>query len=222
MAPATEDNSLRGKLRRARHEWRSRKADRAYTRSYDDVAPAEAAGPRAAVYRGQMGRTHQRAARMQDAARSGARFQMPAFIGRIFDALSIERLPVRPGFVYSALVLACVAFVAFSVFPAAQDYYLQSRVNDQLAAEYEAVLARNEELEQHVATLQTDEGIEQLAHENLGWVKDGDHSVSIVVDGSADPGSDSLSATGAVAEGSVPTPETWYSPVLDVVFGYEG
>ena len=214
-------SSLRDKLQRARHDWRSRKADRAYTRSYDDEPPSPAAGPRAAVYRGQMGRAHQRAARMQDAARPGARFQMPAFLGRIFDALP-SRLPVRPGFVYSALVLACVAFVAFSVFPAAQDYYVQSRVNDQLVAEYQAVLSRNQELEQHVAALQTDEGIEQLAHESLGWVKDGENAVSVVTDGSADPGSDSLSETGAVVEGSVPTPETWYSPVLDVVFGYEG
>ena len=215
------DTSLRGKLRKARRDWKSRKADRAYTRSYGDM-PSEPSGPRAAVYEGRMGRTHQRAARMQESARGGSGFRMPAFLSGIAEALSFDRLPVRPWFIYSALVVVCFAIVSVNVYPAAQNYYLQSRVNDQLAAEYQAVLERNEELEQHVAALQTDEGMEELAHESLGWVKDGDHSVSIVTDGSADPGTGALSETGSIVEGSVPTPETWYSPFLDVVFGYEG
>ena len=214
--------SLRSRVNKARHDWRSRKADRAYARDYDDARASAPAGPRPAVYRGQMGRTHQRSARMQDASRTASGFQTPAFLEGIFRVIRIDRLPVRPAFVYSALALMCAAFFAFNVFPAAQDYYLQSRANDQLAAEYQAVLDRNAELEQHVAALQTDEGMEELAHESLGWVKDGEHSVSILTEGSADPGSGTLSETGAIIEGSVPTPETWYSPVLDVVFGYEG
>ncbi|MDO4533548.1 MAG: septum formation initiator family protein [Coriobacteriia bacterium] len=217
-----EDTSLRGRVRKAQHDWRSRKADRAFTRDYEDVSTPAQEGSRAAVYRGKMGRTHQRAARMQQTSRTSSGFQMPAFLSGILDAIPLERLSVRPVFIYSALALMCAAFFAFNVFPAAQDLYLQSRANDQLAAEYQAVLDRNAELEQHVAALQTDEGMEELAHESLGWVKEGEHSVSILTEGSANPGSDTMSDTGTILEGSVPAPETWYSPVLDVVFGYEG
>jgi hypothetical protein len=64
--------------------------------------------------------------------------------------------------------------------------------------------------------------MEELAHESLGWVREGENSVSVLTDGSADPGTSSLAETESVVEGSVPAPETWYSPFLDAVFGYEG
>ena len=215
-------SGLRERLRKARHEQRHRKADRAFSREYDDAAPAmEDGAPRAAVYEGRMGRTHHRAARMQT---PGSQFgsRIAGFFSGILSALSLDRIVMRPWFAWTAVTVMCVVLAANAIYPAAQDYYLQTRANDQLAAEYAALVDRNEELEQHVQALQTDEGIAELAHESLGWVTEGEHSVSVLTDGSSNPGSASLSSTEAVAEGSVPAPETWYSPVLDAVFGYEG
>jgi cell division protein FtsB len=212
--------SIAERLRKARHDRRHRKADRAFSRDYAEEIPANE-GPRAAVYRGKMGRQHQRAARMQS---QGSRFtlKMPAFLAGIIQALSLDRIVFRPWFAVTAVTVFCVAIMATNVYPAAQDYYLQMRSNDQLAAEYQAILDRNAELEDHVAALQTDEGMEELAHESLGWVREGENSVSVLTDGSADPGTSSLAETESVVEGSVPAPETWYSPFLDAVFGYEG
>ena len=213
------DTSLIGRLRKARHESRHRKADRAFSRDYAQDVPSED-GPRAAVYRGKMGRQHQRAARMQS-SESQFSLHMPAFLVNAVHALSLDRIVFRPWFAVTAVSIFCVVVVAGGVYPAAQDYYLQMRANDRLAAEYEALVDRNAELESHVAALQTDEGMEELAHESLGWVREGENSVSVLTDGSADPGTSALAETQSVAEGSVPAPETWYSPVLDVVFGYE-
>ena len=212
--------SLAARLKKVRHDRRHRQADRAFARDYDAPAPADE-GPRAAVYKGKMGRQHQRATRMQAQA-PGFSLHMPAFLSGIIEALKLDRLVFRPWFAVTAVTVFCVVLVAGSVYPAAQDYYLQLRANDQLAAEYEAIVERNAELEDHVEALKTDEGMEELAHVSLGWVAEGENAVSVLTDGSAEPGTSTLSETEAVAEGSVPAPETWYSPVLDAFFGYKG
>lgn len=214
-----ERRTLRGRLHKVRHDMRARKADRAFARDYVQETGGDE-GPRAAVYEGRMGRTHHRATRMQETARTG--FTMPAFVSGIVGALSLDRLLAHRWFAGATIAVAFVLFAFTSIYPTAQAYYLQTRANDQLAAEYQAVVDRNTELEQHVSALQTDEGMEQLAHESLGWVREGEHSVSIQVGDSADLGSNKMGDTSAVAEGSVPAPETWYSPVLDAVFGYKG
>ena len=214
-----ERRTLRSRLRKARHDMRARKADRVFSRDYAQEVGGDE-GPRAAVYEGRMGRTHHRASRMQETARTG--FAMPAFISGIAEALSLDRLLAHRWFAGATLAVMFTLFAFTSLYPTAQEYYLQTRANDQLAAEYQAVVDHNTELEQHVSALQTDEGMEQLAHESLGWVREGEHSVSIQIGDSADLGSNKMGDTGAVTEGSVPTPETWYSPVLDVVFGYKG
>ena len=216
----TRRQSIGMRLREARRKQRRRRADRAFSRDYDAPAP-EDNGPRAAVDKGKMGRQHQRATRMQA---QGPQFSLhlPAFATGIIQSLSLDRIVFRPWFAITGVTIFCAVLLAVGVYPAAQDYYLQIRANDQLAAEYEAIVERNAELENHVQALQTDEGMEELAHESLGWVHEGENSVSVLTDGSANPSTGTLSDTGAVPVGSVPAPETWYSPVLDVVFGYEG
>lgn len=209
-----------GRVSQIRRDMRRRRADREFSRSYADAPAPDADAPRPALYRTKMGRQHQRAARMQ-AGNAGLGSRVLAGLRGIASSFSLSRLVVRPWFTRSVLVLGCVVLVACSVFPAARNYYVQMRSNDQLAAEYQAVLKRNGDLERHVEALKTDEGMEELAHENLGWIREGDNSVSVLTDGSSDPGSGAISKYDAVAEGSVPAPVTWYSPVLDALFGYE-
>ena len=207
----------RNPLRAASRKLRRWRADRTFERDYDQ-APEEAAGPRAALYKGEMGRTHQRSARMQQSASAGR----AVAAGSVFNLPVLRNLGNHWRAAVMLLVLACVGLSAYGIYPDAQNYYAQIRDNDQAQAEYQAVLERNDELGEHVAALQTDEGMEQLAHETLGWVMDGENSVSVIREGSSDIPSEAQDATAAVAEGSVPAPETWYSPILDEFFGYEG
>jgi cell division protein FtsB len=165
-----------------------------------------------------MGRSHQRSARMQargSQARASGGWALPSIplIGFL-----LGKRPLAAA-LFSVL---CLALFAAVVFPGVQDYYLQMRTNAQLEAEYQAVLQRNEELQQLVSTLQTDEGIEQLAHESLGWVREGEQSVSVMANGSSDIGSGTTVDSSSIPSGSVPAPTTWYSPALDALFGYEG
>jgi hypothetical protein len=97
--------------------------------------------------------------------------------------------------------------------------FLSSIDTSRMSAEAREV---HEELQQLVSTLQTDEGIEQLAHESLGWVREGEQSVSVMADGSSDIGSGTTVDSSSIPSGSVPAPTTWYSPALDALFGYEG
>lgn len=206
----------RGLLERARHAYRQRKADRSFDRNFAD-APSNDEGPRAALYKGKMGRTHQKAARMQDGPSANRRYSYGGANGPRGGFIGSH-----PRFIVCAIIIACFAFAVSSVYPDAQAYYLQMRANDQAAAEYQAILERNEELANHVTALQTDEGMEELAHESFGWVREGENSVSVLGEGTSDISADAKDQTSAIAEGSVPAPETWYSPILDPVFGYEG
>lgn len=212
-----EQEAPRNPLQKLRHDYRQWKADRRFNRDYAD-APSASEGPRAALYKGQMGHVHQRAARMQEAA-SGVR---RGASGGYAHSAAFERFTINRHFAVVASVLLCLVVSFALIYPDAQDYYLKIRETDRAAAEYQAVLDRNQELTNHVAALQTDEGMEELAHESLGWVRDDENSVSVIREGSSRPTTDAEGQSGAVLSGSVPAPETWYSPVLDVVFGYEG
>lgn len=212
-----EQEPPRNLVQKLRRDYRQWKADRRFNRDYAD-APAAGEGPRAALYKGEMGRTHQRAARMQDAA-TGAR---GGAAGTYAHTGIFSRFVLNRHFAVLATVAFCLVMSFNLIYPEAQDYYLKVRQADQAQAEYQAVLQRNQQLENHVAALQTDEGMEELAHESLGWVREGENSVSVIGDGSSDPTTDAEGRSGAVVAGSIPAPVTWYSPVLDAVFGYEG
>ena len=223
-----EDTSSRASfaddVERRRHARRHRKAERAFDRAYggEERARAQAASaedaPRAAVYETKMGRTHQRAARMQLSKREGG--AAASGVSALLSSVSFGALLKHRWFVWLGVTLIVLLMVASMLYPAAQNYYLQSRENDKLAAEYEAVLAHNTALGEQVAALQTDEGMEQLAHESLGWVSEGENSVSV-----ADVATSSSDSTTSIDSDSfdpdtVATPDTWYSPMLDIVFGY--
>ena len=70
-----------------------------------------------------------------------------------------------------------------------------------------------------VEYLNTKEGLEEYVREELGWVKSGEQVSS--VEGLAPR--DSTAKQGSITadlSNAVPTPVTWYSPVLDFIFGY--
>ena len=121
-------------------------------------------------------------------------------------------------FVSGMVALACLALSCLFLYPAAQQYYHASRENDRLQAEYAAIEQRNATIQNEVDSLKTESGVKARAHEQFGWVEEGEQSA--VVHGLDDAAEDTDFLANIPSE-SVDTPETWYSPVLDAVFGVE-
>lgn len=215
--PDEPDFDAREARAEARKRSRSKaKAERRYRKQYGaaDAAAADAAGadagPRAAVYTGRMGAKQRQATRMQrDEAQPAARRG-----GRARAAGRRRALPIV------ATVFACLLFACAFLYPAAKQYYTALRTNDQLQAEYDALLERNELLSDEIDVLSSDSGVEQAAREELGWVMDGETSGA--VEGLEQVAEEDVGTIPAsISSGSVEMPSTWYSAVLDPIFGVE-
>lgn len=204
----------------ARQEKRRRKAKARAERQFDKTYGASSglpsgnvdAGPRAALYSGEMGAKQRLATRMQDREqRTGVSFSFPILS-------SLPALPKWPKPVSAAFgVLLSLALLVCMIYTPAQQYYHQLRERDRLSAEYTALLARNDALQGVVDSLQTEEGIEDKAHSEFGLVREGEQAGSVT---GIDVPSANSKFTANIAPGSIPAPETWYSPVLDIIFLY--
>lgn len=65
--------------------------------------------------------------------------------------------------------------------------------------------------------LQTDACIEDAARTQLGWVREGEHAVSV---GGLDA-REKPEFRGNIVSEDIELPDTWYSGVLDPLFGVE-
>ncbi|WP_239442848.1 FtsB family cell division protein [Gordonibacter sp. An230] len=158
-----------------------------------------------------MGAKHRLAARMQNEASGKASTKRGSAFG------SFALLKSR-AFVTSVIVVGCLVLSFSFLYPSAQQYYHALRDRDRLAAEYAALADRNESLEGNVEALQTDSGIEAYAHEQFGWVKEGEETAN--VRGLDLPEEGSTFQANIVSD-SIEAPETWYSVLLDPLFGVE-
>lgn len=192
------------------------KAGRAFEKQFGGQAPESDDSPRAAVYKGQMGASQRRAQRMQtdEAApsrnRRRARFSKDPLMGAMGSRT----------FMIGAAVAACLVMSTVFLYPTAQRYYCSVRDHDKLVIEYDALVDRNQELQSDVDSLQTDAGVEQRAHEQLGWVKKGEESAN-VRGLNLEETQQGSTITPNISSDSVQAPDTWYSPLLDLVFGYK-
>ena len=201
--------------RRAKSKRKAKaKAAEQFRRQFgDDVPASDSPSSRAAVYKGEMGAKQRRATRMQEKESKGFS------VGGLISGFSPLALLSSKRFMISAVAVVCVCLGAFFLYGPAQSYYQQVREHDRLALEYQAVSERNEQLQSEVDSLQTDEGVRQRAHEQLGWVENGEESANVSgLD--LESGSDSDVVIANVSSESIKAPKTWYSPVLDFVFGY--
>lgn len=124
----------------------------------------------------------------------------------------------RSALVYGLIAaVACFALAFVVVYPAARDYYVMMRTTAQQQAEYEALTERQDYIQAEIDRLSTDEGIEDEASKEFGWVKEGDNAVYV---NGLDP-SDEDPVYADVLAGSVPAPATWYSGLLDPLFGVD-
>lgn len=200
---ASDRGATTGFFATKRQEYVKAKASRAFEHNYAGRTPAQSSS-RAALYTGRMGSAHRKSARIQ--SKGVPRFSLVNLFSKGFSTR----------FYRVAAVLACLVFAIALVYPAARDYYISVRTEAQHQAEYEALLARSEAIQSDIEWLGTPEGVEAKANRTLGWVKEGENVV--YVSGVEAAPVDSIRAD--VVAGSVPAPTTWYSPVLDLVFGF--
>lgn len=114
------------------------------------------------------------------------------------------------------IVIALVVS-AWSFYPVARLQYAEEREQARLEAELEGLKDRNAELREQVDRLKTPEGVEEVARESLGMVKEGENLV-VVVDGTESQAAPVTEPdTSAIPE---PEPSTWQR-VLDSLFGIE-
>ncbi|MHB9003024.1 MAG: FtsB family cell division protein [Coriobacteriia bacterium] len=116
--------------------------------------------------------------------------------------------------------LACaglVIFAAWSFYPVARVQYGEQRQKARLEAELQSLKERNSNLRREVDHLKTPEGVEQVARESLGLVKEGEN-VYVVLDGDETGTAPVLDPDTASA--AVP-PESAWLKVLDAIFGFK-
>lgn len=202
---AGEKQSLKQKLAKAVAK---RKADKLFGKQ--DGAPSGEGGPRAALYKGEMGVSQRRAQRMQgsDEPSSEGGRRAPK---RRFRMGAKARIALAS--------VACLALVCVFLYQPAQQCYQSMRHRDALAAEYAALQERDEALQSSVDVLSTDAGMEDMARDQFGLVKQGE--VPVTVQGVQAESDEDASIPPNVASGSVKAPDTWYSGVLDPLFGVE-
>lgn len=215
------------KFSNAKKKRAKEKAGRAFDKQFSGTSsPSNASeGPRAAVYKGEMGRSQRRSQRMQagmspvqkiprsSQSRDNKDASVAAWFGRVFTSLFTRKRNIA-----ALSVAACLVIAGVFMYPAAKQYYTEMRHLDKVNAEYQAVTNRNAELTSTRDYLKSSAGVEELAHEKYGWVKEGENSV--LVYGLAD--NNTIADTNLyIQRGSVSAPETWYSVILDPLFGVE-
>ena len=209
-------DKLRERKRARVKERAGKQFSRQFAASASHASPEE---PRAAVYKGEMGTSHKRAFRMQreggsaqgKSAGSGAASMLGAAITKL---VSLRRVSVSLG------IVICLVLVCAFLYTPAQQYYHAIRKHDQALAELTAVQERNSELAETIAYLETEAGVEALARDELGWVEEDEVSVYVQgLEGSSDDDTETTSTTGNIQPGSIEAPVTWYSSILDVIFG---
>lgn len=210
---------VREKIRKAKRSKAKERAGKKFASQYggESSSAAASAGPRAAVYKAEMGSQHKRAARMQGEGSSRAAGQASGSGEGSAKGSGLPSFMSSKPFIALCGVAVCLVFCCAFLYTPARQYYQEMRERDRLALEYEAVQQRNGSLEDSVAYLSTDEGVEDQAREEFGWVKEGEHAVSV----SGVEVEEESSFTANILSSDIEPPDTWYSGILDPLFGVE-
>lgn len=127
---------------------------------------------------------------------------------------------VRLGWVAPVAIAALIVVAAWSFYPVARMQYREEREKQRLEQELSSLKERNSKLRAEVDRLKTPEGVEEVARENLGLVKEGEN-LYVVVD------EQSMAATTTAAPDTAPKAQAaadegnGWQQALDLVFGFE-
>jgi cell division protein FtsB len=206
------------KAKRKKRQRTKERAGKMFAKQFGgDDSQASKEGPRAAVYEGKMGKTGRKMTRLVPADKADA-------IASRFNPLAwLTAITMSKGKVVALVLAGCFAFACATVYPSAQQYYKSIRDNDRTQAQYAALESRDDSLQDQYARLVSDVGVETIAHRDYGWVKSGEETAT--VEGLSDSAYAKEEAgstiTANVSINNIAYPETWYSPVLDKIFGVE-
>lgn len=216
-AQRKQSESLSNEIRK---RFRTAKADREFDRTIGARERARARmeeqeqGSRAAVYDMRMGANQRKSVRAmaEDDKKRSRGFSLPFALP--FNG-SLSAWATR-----TVVAFVAVAFAVVMLYPSCQNYYNETRQLQQLQAEYDALQEYNTQMQNQVDYLNTDAGIEDYARSELGWIRPGEHVVSVEGVTSSTDSTRSNSRVYSIPAGSVAAPDTWYSGILDVIFGY--
>lgn len=216
VRPAVERAEANDSTRKAdlKRTLRRRKADRLFSRQEPDAADINDQAPRPGLYKGEMGRSQRKSARMQEAnAHTGVSFALPVGFSQSWSSAPRAMRVI-------VLAFFCVILSCAFVYPSAKDAYGAVRDQQQAQAEYQAIQDRNAEIQNRSDLLKTDDGMANYARDEYGYVKKGETSVLVSGLDKCNIAADAENQTAAIASSSIKPPDTWYSPFLDTLFGY--
>lgn len=93
-----------------------------------------------------------------------------------------NRTVPRRAYVFPLAIVGLLVLSAWAFYPVARLQYVEERQVSRLETELEGLQERNADLRSQVDRLKTPEGVEEVARENLGMVKEGENLV-VVLDG---------------------------------------
>ena len=209
----------RAQRRQARKKAKAKqKAEKAFNAQFGGAESQSKPASRAAVYTGKLGAQQKRAQRMQEGKKPSVPVVVApfAFIAGLLKNVKLNKRILYP----CAVVCLCLVATVATLYQPAKTYYTSIRDYTKLEQEYEAIQNRNATMQQNVSSLQTVAGVQARAHEQLGWVQEGESSAN-VRGLNLEEEEAASSVVANVAPDDFTATETWYSPVLDVVFGYK-
>jgi len=111
-------------------------------------------------------------------------------------------------------VVSTLFLLGWALYTPLKLQYQESREQARLQAELDSLKQRNENLSAQVERLKTPEGVEEVARESLGMVKEGEN-VYVVIDPSEEASASTLARTGE----EDPVHDSIWDDLLDLVFG---
>lgn len=217
--PASQKSERDRMFKRIRKQHRSKKVDREFFKVVGTHGKAsQERDSRAACYEMHMGSVHKKSVCMQNQTAQSKSKDSKQGVHLPFSMDASKVLP-SPVITRGIALVAAAVFSVFLLYPSCQTYYKEIRELQQLQAEYEALESYNSEMQAQIDYLNTDEGIEEYARSELGWIREDEQIVTVE---GVESSSDGAAKTTAAYELNVvvSAPETWYSGVLDVIFGY--
>ena len=175
--------------------------------------------PRAAVYAGKIGKNSKRAIKIQaenspsGSLKSASKFARESKTSNALEKVTSVNVVAKVAiFVAVTIVLVCV----FCYQPA-KICYTQIRSTEKATAELQLVQARNEKLSSNVSALKTDEGIEDKAKEDYGYVIKGEGAAHVSGIGTGN----NSKLLEYVDSNKVTAPNNALTGILDAIFGYD-
>lgn len=187
--------------------------------SHSSAADTQGRTPKAAIYEGSARRAHKNTASFEDARKRPApsRYSKATLLDRVLQRLHLSgKKAVAIG------VVVCVCAIIIFLYEPTRNYYQGVRMNQAKQIELQALQKSVQHLEANTNEIRGEEGARTLARKRGYAAK---NETLGQVDGLSDDYSDEeVNRERALRRGMArryAPPDTWYSPVLDVLFGVE-